>query len=102
MIDGINIESKCKVFFRDLVLNSLVCPDQREVYFKRRIELPEVRDSVKDSVKDSAKETTTKAVESVVAASTEKVEAIKGSGVFDFTAPCPNECDPNSPLNGPN
>lgn len=31
----------------------------------------------------------------------EKVEAIKGSGVFDFTAPCPNECDPNSPLYNP-
>ena len=25
-----------------------------------------------------------------------------GSGVFDFTDPCPNTCDPNSPLYDPN
>lgn len=24
-----------------------------------------------------------------------------GTGVFDFTAPCPSECDPNSPLYNP-
>ncbi|WP_299679929.1 hypothetical protein [uncultured Dokdonia sp.] len=24
---------------------------------------------------------------------------LNGSGVYDFTAPCPNDCDPNSPLN---
>jgi hypothetical protein len=24
---------------------------------------------------------------------------IKGSGIYDFTNPCPNYCDPNSPLN---
>lgn len=23
---------------------------------------------------------------------------IEGSGIYDFTRPCPNECDPNSPL----
>ena len=29
------------------------------------------------------------------------VSALKGSGVYDFTAPCPSECDPNSPLYNP-
>ncbi|MEM9679266.1 MAG: hypothetical protein AAF901_03000 [Bacteroidota bacterium] len=24
-----------------------------------------------------------------------------GSGIFDFTHPCPSDCDPNSPLNNP-
>lgn len=24
---------------------------------------------------------------------------LNGSGVYDFTNPCPNDCDPNSPLN---
>lgn len=24
---------------------------------------------------------------------------INGSGIYDFTRPCPNQCDPNSPLN---
>jgi len=27
--------------------------------------------------------------------------AIDGSGVYDFTAPCPSECDPGSPLYDP-
>ena len=27
------------------------------------------------------------------------VAALSGSGVFDVTKPCPNFCDPNSPLN---
>jgi len=26
---------------------------------------------------------------------------LKGSGVYDFTAPCPSECDENSPLYNP-
>lgn len=25
--------------------------------------------------------------------------SIQGSGIYDFTNPCPNDCDPNSPLN---
>lgn len=29
------------------------------------------------------------------------VAALEGSGVFDFTEPCPNECDQNSPLYNP-
>lgn len=33
---------------------------------------------------------------------TEKaVAALEGSGVFDFTSPCPSTCDPNSPLYNP-
>ncbi|WP_452229241.1 hypothetical protein [Lacinutrix sp. MEBiC02404] len=31
----------------------------------------------------------------------EKEEAIKGSGVYDFTTPCPDNCDPTSPLYKP-
>jgi len=30
------------------------------------------------------------------------VSNLNGSGVFDFTAPCPTTCDKNSPLFDPN
>ncbi|KAA1246907.1 hypothetical protein [Aquimarina sp. RZ0] len=29
----------------------------------------------------------------------EKIVDIEGSGIFDFTLPCPTSCDDNSPLN---
>lgn len=29
------------------------------------------------------------------------LNGLKGSGVYDFTTPCPNECDANSPLVSP-
>lgn len=31
----------------------------------------------------------------------ERIATLQGSGVFDFTRPCPNDCDPNSPLYNP-
>ena len=30
-----------------------------------------------------------------------KISALKGTGIYDFTAPCPNTCDGNSPLYDP-
>ncbi len=30
-----------------------------------------------------------------------KILTLKGTGIYDFTAPCPNECDPSSSLFNP-
>ncbi len=38
-------------------------------------------------------------IDQVAKAPKESMIALSGSGAFDFTSPCPSDCDPTSPLN---
>jgi hypothetical protein len=42
-VDGLDLGPECRIFFKNEILNSAICPDKKELFFKRRIELPEFK-----------------------------------------------------------